>query len=118
MGQTELNLSEEDRSTIEAIRSKGGSHQAREVNRALGLSCLGRDIPESQIMAVLGLCRRHLPAQGRLQYRLGQVALRLKFKGGQSHQQIAGALGISKEVVTKYVGLAVTAGLDWPAFQP
>ena len=42
-------------------------------------------------------------------------ALRLKFEGGQSHQQIAGGLGISKGVVTKYVGLAVAAGLDWPA---
>ncbi len=39
-------------------------------------------------------------------------ALRLKFEAGQSHQQIAGALGISKGVVTKYVGLAVAAGLD------
>ena len=42
-------------------------------------------------------------------------ALRLKFEGGQSHQQIASALGISKGVVTKYVGLAVAAGLDWQA---
>ncbi len=42
-------------------------------------------------------------------------ALRLKLEGGQSHQQIACALGISKGVVTKYVGLAVAAGLDWPA---
>lgn len=40
-------------------------------------------------------------------------ALRLKLEGGQSHQQIASALGISKGVVTKYVGLAVAAGLDW-----
>ena len=39
-------------------------------------------------------------------------ALRLKFEGGLSHQQIATALGISKGVVTKYVGLAVAAGLD------
>ena len=38
-------------------------------------------------------------------------ALRLKFEAGQSHQQIARALGISKGVVTKYVGLAVAAGL-------
>ena len=42
-------------------------------------------------------------------------ALRLKFECGQSHQQIAHALGISKGVVTKYVGLAVAAGLDWQA---
>ena len=42
-------------------------------------------------------------------------ALRLKFDGGLSHQQIAGALGISKGVVTKYAGLAVAAGLHWQA---
>lgn len=42
-------------------------------------------------------------------------ALRLKFEGGQSHQQIAQALDISKGVVTTYVGLAVAAALDWAA---
>jgi transposase len=42
-------------------------------------------------------------------------ALRLKFEAGHSHQQIATALGLSKGVVTKYVGLAVAAALDWPA---
>ena len=56
MRQTELKLSEEDRSIIEGIRSKG-LHQAREVNRAHVLSCLDRDIPEAQIMAVLGIGR-------------------------------------------------------------
>ncbi|WP_114971960.1 helix-turn-helix domain-containing protein [Rhodoferax ferrireducens] len=56
MRQTELKLSEEDRSVIEAIRSKG-VHQAREVNRAHVLSCLDRDIPEAQIMEVLGIGR-------------------------------------------------------------
>ena len=49
-------------------------------------------------------------------------ALRLKFEGGQSHQQIAAALGISKGVVTKYVGLAVacvrrTAASPMPAIR-
>jgi hypothetical protein len=39
MRQTELNLSEEDRSVIDGIRGKG-LHQAREVNRAHVLSCL------------------------------------------------------------------------------
>lgn len=56
MRQTELKLSEEDRSALEGIRSKG-LHQAREVNRAHVLSCLDRDIPEAQIMAVLGIGR-------------------------------------------------------------
>jgi hypothetical protein len=56
MRQTELKLSEEDRLIIEGIRSKG-LHQAREVNRAHVLSCLDRDIPEAQIMAVLGIGR-------------------------------------------------------------
>jgi transposase len=56
MRQTELNLSEEDRSIVEGIRSKG-SHQAREVNRAHVLSCLDRGVAETQIMAVLGIGR-------------------------------------------------------------
>ena len=51
----------------------------------------------------------------RINMRKLKDALRLKFEGGQSHQQIANALGISKGVVTKYVGLAVAAALDWKA---
>lgn len=43
--------------------------------------------------------------------------LRLKLDAKLSHQQIATALGISKGVVTKYVGLAGAAGLDWPTAQ-
>lgn len=39
--------------------------------------------------------------------------LRLKLDAKLSHEQIAVALGISKGVVTKYVGLAAAAGLDW-----
>lgn len=56
MRQTELTLSEEDRSIVEGICSKG-LHQAREVNRAHVLSCLDRGVPEIQIMAVLGIGR-------------------------------------------------------------
>ncbi|MBT9505892.1 helix-turn-helix domain-containing protein [Rhodoferax sp.] len=56
MRQTELKLSEENRATIEAIRRQEG-HQAREVTRAHVLACLDQDIPESQIMAVLGIGR-------------------------------------------------------------
>ena len=59
MRQTELHLSEEDRSLIEEICSKG-LHHAREVNRAHVLSCLDRGIPEGQIMAVLGIGRTAL----------------------------------------------------------
>ena len=44
-------------------------------------------------------------------------ALRLKLVGGQSHQQIASALGIAKGSVTKYCALAATAGLDWSAIE-
>ena len=51
----------------------------------------------------------------RINMRKLKDALRLKFDGGLSHQQIALALGISKGVVTKYVGLAVAAGLDGTA---
>src|SRR5471030_277744 len=43
--------------------------------------------------------------------------LRLKLDAKLSHEQIAGALGISKGVVTKYVGLSAAAGLDWPTVQ-
>ena len=56
MRQTELNLTEEDRSVIEEIRSKG-LHHVRQVNRAHVLSCLDRGVPEAQIMAVLGVGR-------------------------------------------------------------
>ena len=51
MRQTELKLSEEDRSVVEGSRSKGW-HQAREVNRAHVPRCLDRAIPEAQMMAV------------------------------------------------------------------
>ena len=51
----------------------------------------------------------------RINMRKLKDALRLKFEGGLSHQQIAIALGISKGVVTKYVGLAIAARLDWQA---
>lgn len=43
--------------------------------------------------------------------------LRLKLEARLSHEQIAAALDLSKGVVTKYVGLAATAGLDWVAVQ-
>ena len=43
--------------------------------------------------------------------------LRLKLEVKQSHQQIANSLGISKGVVTKYVKLADTAGLQWEQIQ-
>jgi hypothetical protein len=38
--------------------------------------------------------------------------LRLILEAKVSHAQIAAALGISKGVATKYIGLAVIAGLD------
>lgn len=56
MRQTELHLTKEDRLAVDEIRTKG-LHQAREVNRAHVLSCLDRGIPETQIMAVLGVGR-------------------------------------------------------------
>jgi transposase len=43
--------------------------------------------------------------------------LRLKLEVKHSHQQIANSLGISKGVVTKYVKLASTAGLQWAQVQ-
>lgn len=56
MRQTELHLTDEDRELIESYRAKG-LHHAREVNRAHVLSALDRGIPETQIMAVLGIGR-------------------------------------------------------------
>jgi len=56
MRQTELHLTEEARSLVNGIRTKG-LHHAREVNRAHILSCLDQGIPESQIMEVLGVGR-------------------------------------------------------------
>jgi hypothetical protein len=55
-----------------------------------------------------------MPAQ-KINIRKLKDALNHKFEGGQSHQQIVNALGIFKGAVTKYVGLAVAARLDWPA---
>lgn len=75
MRQTELRLSNEDRQMIEAMRSKG-LHRAREVNRAHILVALDRNIPESQIMDVLGVGRtliwrtRAAYLQGGLEYAL------------------------------------------------
>jgi hypothetical protein len=56
MRQTELHLTDEDRELIESYRAKG-LHHAREVNRAHVLCALDRGLPESQIMAVLGVGR-------------------------------------------------------------
>jgi transposase len=43
--------------------------------------------------------------------------LRLKLDAKLSHEQIARSLGLSKGVVTKYVGLAAAAGLSWQQIQ-
>ena len=43
--------------------------------------------------------------------------LRLKLVLHHSHQHIAGALGISKGVVTKYIKLASDGGLRWPQIE-
>jgi transposase len=56
MRQTELHLSEADRTVINDIRTKG-LHQTREVNRAHVLASLDQGVPEAQIMAVLGIGR-------------------------------------------------------------
>lgn len=56
MRQTDLCLTKKDRETLETFRGKG-SHMAREVNRAHILAALDRKVPESQIMAVLGVGR-------------------------------------------------------------
>ena len=59
MRQTELHLTDTDRSAIDEIPSKG-SHHCRVLNRAHALSCLDRGVPEAQIMEVLGMGRTAL----------------------------------------------------------
>jgi len=56
MRQTELRLSRKDKQTVEKVRAKG-LHHSREVNRAHILAALDRDVPQSQIMEVLGVER-------------------------------------------------------------
>ena len=73
MRQTELHLTDEDRSVVDEIRSKG-VHQSREVNRAHILSALDRGVPEAQIMAVLGIGRTAV-WRTRAAYLQGGVAL-------------------------------------------
>ena len=73
MRQTELHLSDADRSRVEEIRSKG-VHHSREVNRAHVLSCLDRGIAEAQIRSVLGIGRTAL-WRTRLAYLQGGVEL-------------------------------------------
>ena len=56
MRQTELRLSKQEREAVQGFRSKG-EHMAREFNRAHILAALDRNIPERQIMEVLGVGR-------------------------------------------------------------
>ena len=59
MKQTELHLSESDRSALSAFRSKG-VHPAREVNRAHVLMALDGGVSDVTICQVLGLGRTAL----------------------------------------------------------
>ncbi len=56
MRQTKIHLNIRHRQQLKAFRSRG-LHLAREVNRAHILAALDREVPESQIMAVLGVGR-------------------------------------------------------------
>ena len=73
MRQTELHLTDEDRTLVGEIRNRG-FHHCREINRAHALSSLDRGIPEAQIMAVLGIGRTAL-WRTRLAYLQGGVEL-------------------------------------------
>ena len=72
-------------------------------------------INETRVACSFDAFARNYMSALRINMRKIKDVLRLKFEGKQPHQQIADALGLSKGVVTKYVGLAVAAGLDWPA---
>ena len=56
MHQTELNLSKQDRRTVDEFRARG-LHRAREFNRAHILAALDQKIPEPVIMQVLSVGR-------------------------------------------------------------
>jgi hypothetical protein len=79
MRQTEVNLSKRERETVQQFRSKG-EHMAREFNRAHILLALDRNIPECQIMEVLGVGRtaiwrtRAAYLEGGLEFALHDVA--------------------------------------------
>ena len=79
MRQTELQLTNEERQLVESFRARG-LHHAREVNRAHILAALDREIPESQIMEVLGVGRtaiwrtRAAYLEGGLEYALHDEA--------------------------------------------
>ncbi len=79
MRQTELNLSKREREAVQQFRSKG-AHRAREFNRAHILAALDRNVPERQIMEVLGVGRtaiwrtRAAYLEGGLDFALRDVA--------------------------------------------
>ena len=79
MRQTELNLSKREREAVRQFRSKG-AHRAREFNRAHILAALDRNVPERQIMEVLGVGRtaiwrtRAAYLEGGLDFALRDVA--------------------------------------------
>lgn len=56
MRQAKLQLTEEDRDALKSFRTKG-QHMAREFNRAHILSALDQNVPEKQVMSVLGIGR-------------------------------------------------------------
>src|SRR3989337_4403098 len=56
MRQTEIHLSEDDRTTLKSFRTKG-QNMTREINRAHILSALDQKIPEATIMQVVGVGR-------------------------------------------------------------
>jgi transposase len=58
-----------------------------------------------------------MPDTRRINMRKIRDVLRLKLEARLSHEQTAAALNISKGVVTKYLALANTAGLDWAQIQ-
>lgn len=51
-----MQLTDEDRATLKPFRARG-QHMAREFNRAHILSALDQNVPEKQIMSVLGVGR-------------------------------------------------------------
>ena len=58
--------------------------------------------------------RRKNPAQMRLSARSIREVVRLKYRLGRSHREIAAALGIAVSTVSRHASYATEAGVSWP----
>ena len=74
---------------------------------------LRKDQTQGPVLSAIFLRPGASVPKPRVALRMIKDIIRLKWEGKLPHEQIAAALAVSKGVVTKYVGLAAAAGLDW-----